>query len=101
MFRKVIITFVIIINAIIEIVIIEIAIIMTAQLKLKNPFVVSGYASPEYFCDREKETKELTGSLLNGRNMVIISPRRMGKSGLIEHCFGQDVIRKDYFTFRL
>ena len=24
-----------------------------------NPFVTKGYAGPEYFCDREKETKDL------------------------------------------
>ena len=72
---------------------------MTKQIKIKNPFVVSGYVSPEYFCNREKEVSELTGSLLNGRNMVIVSPRRMGKSGLITHCFGQSAIRKEYHTF--
>ena len=91
---KIIIIFAIILNIIIQIVI-----IMTAQVKIKNPFVISGYVSPEYFCDREKETAELTGSLLNGRNTVIVSPRRMGKSGLIEHCFGQRMIKKDYYTF--
>jgi AAA+ ATPase superfamily predicted ATPase len=72
---------------------------MNVQVKIKNPFLVSGYVSPEYFCDREKETAELTGSLLNGRNMVIVSPRRMGKSGLIEHCFGQSRIQNEYYTF--
>jgi len=72
---------------------------MTTQVKIKNPFIISGYVSPEYFCDREKETAELTGSLLNGRNMVIVSPRRMGKSGLIEHCFSQFTIQNDYHTF--
>jgi AAA+ ATPase superfamily predicted ATPase len=72
---------------------------MTAQVKIKNPFVVSGYVSSKYFCDREKESAELTNSLLNGRNMVIISPRRMGKSGLIEHCFSQRRIRKEFHTF--
>ena len=72
---------------------------MTPQEKIKNPFIVSGYVSPDYFCDRENETMELISSLLNGRNMVIVSPRRMGKTGLIEHCFGQDKIEKDFYTF--
>ena len=72
---------------------------MAKQVKIKNPFVVSGYVSPEYFCDRKKETAELTGSIQNGRNIVIVSPRRMGKSVLIEHCFGQRKIRKAYYTF--
>jgi AAA+ ATPase superfamily predicted ATPase len=72
---------------------------MATPIKIKNPFVISGYVSPEYFCDREKETKELIGAILNGRNMVIVSPRRMGKSGLIEHCFGQSRIQEEYYTF--
>ena len=70
---------------------------MTAQVK--NPFIIGGYVSPDYFCDREKETLELTNALLNGRNMVVVSPRRMGKTGLIEHCFGQYTIRKSHYTF--
>ena len=28
------------------------------SLKLDNPFLITGYASPEYFCDREKETED-------------------------------------------
>lgn len=56
---------------------------MTAQVTIKNTIIVSGYVSPEFFCNREKGTAELTGSLLNGRNMVIVSPRRMGKSELV------------------
>ncbi|MGV8095356.1 MAG: ATP-binding protein [Mangrovibacterium sp.] len=70
---------------------------MTA--KIKNPFIVGGYVSAEYFCDREAESAELTGSLLNRRNTVVVSPRRMGKTGLIEHCFHQKEIQKEYYTF--
>ena len=67
--------------------------------KIKNPFIISGYVSPEYFCDRVDESAELIGSLLNRRNTVIVSPRRMGKTGLIEHCFHQKQIEKEYYTF--
>lgn len=67
--------------------------------KIKNPFVVNGYVSEEYFCDRESETAELTGALRNERNMVVVSPRRMGKTGLIEHCFHQKEIERGYYTF--
>ena len=52
-----------------------------------NPFLLTGYVSPEYFCDREEETKRLVSALLNGRNVTLISPRRMGKTGLIRHAF--------------
>lgn len=68
-------------------------------LRIKNPFIISGYVAPEYFCDREAETEILTGSLTNGRNMVIVSPRRMGKTGLIRHCFHRQAIKDEYYTF--
>jgi len=67
--------------------------------KLKNPFVIGGYVSAEYFCDRAIESKELVGAFENERNMVIVSPRRMGKTGLIEHCFHHKNIQKEYYTF--
>ena len=66
---------------------------------LKNPFVTSGYESPEYFCDREEETKKLTQLLTNGNNVVMMSPRRMGKTGLLYHAFQQKEIAKNYNTF--
>lgn len=52
-----------------------------------NPFLLTGYISPEYFCDREAETSSLISALRNGRNVTLISPRRMGKTGLIHHAF--------------
>lgn len=55
--------------------------------RIKNPFIISGYVAPEFFCDREIETETLTSSLSNGRNLVVVSPRRMGKTGLISIVF--------------
>ena len=52
-----------------------------------NPFVLTGYVSPDYFCDRQKETDKIISALLNGRNITLTSPRRMGKTGLIHHVF--------------
>jgi DNA-binding MarR family transcriptional regulator len=52
---------------------------------IKNPFVIFGYDSPEYFCDREVETKKLTNAATNGRNVVLASIRRLGKSVLVKH----------------
>ena len=52
-----------------------------------NPFSITSYIGPEYFCDRDEETKELAGALANGRNVTLISPRRVGKTGLIHHFF--------------
>lgn len=52
-----------------------------------NPFVVEGYGGAELFCDREEETTDLLQAMQSGRNVSLISPRRMGKSGLILHAF--------------
>lgn len=57
--------------------------------KLHNPFVLFGYAGEEYFCDRKEETQELISALRNGRNITLRSPRRIGKTGLIQHVFHQ------------
>ena len=42
-----------------------------------NPFVVGKYLSDDYFCDREQETEFLIKQIENGRNVALISPRRM------------------------
>jgi AAA+ ATPase superfamily predicted ATPase len=55
--------------------------------KSNNPFLIAGYSSPEYFCDREKETEKIILALRNDRNISLISPRRFGKTGLIHHVF--------------
>lgn len=53
-----------------------------------NPFYISGY-NEKYFCDREEETRLLIETVENGRNVLIHSPRRMGKTSLIKHFFHQ------------
>lgn len=64
-----------------------------------NPFVTSGYAGEEYFCDRKKETKDIVSLLTNGNNLALISPRRIGKTDLIRHCFAQKEIADNYYCF--
>lgn len=54
---------------------------------LSNPFISQGYESPDYFCDRQEETAMLMSHLRNGRNVTLISPRRIGKTGLIKNTF--------------
>lgn len=68
-------------------------------MKLNNPFVTNGYAGAEYFCDREEETKQITELLTNENNIALISPRRIGKTELIHHCFAQPEIKDKYYTF--
>lgn len=57
--------------------------------ELENPFVYKGYDGPAYFCDREKETENLISALKNGRNITLLSPRKIGKTGLIKHVFNR------------
>lgn len=64
-----------------------------------NPFVVTGKIAPRYFCDRVQESERLVKSLINGNNMVIISPRRMGKTGLIQFCYDKSELKDNYYTF--
>ena len=56
-------------------------------MKPNNPFLVTGYHSPEYFCDRRQETETMIQALYNGRNVTLIAPRRMGKTGLVKNVF--------------
>ena len=65
---------------------------------IENPFLLYGYEGPDYFCDREEETKQLVESMRNGTNITLISPRRMGKSGLIHHTF--QYLREQNSDFR-
>lgn len=66
---------------------------------IKNPFLTYGYNGPAYFCDRVEETKRLTTLLTNGNHVALISPRRMGKTGLIHHCFAQKKMQENYYLF--
>ena len=63
-----------------------------------NPFIVSGKIEPEYFCDRIDESARLIKSITNGNNLVLISPRRMGKTGLINYCYDKEPIYSNYHT---
>lgn len=55
--------------------------------KNKNPFLIKGYISKELFCDREKELEQLLRNVQNGIDTTLISPRRIGKTGLIFRFF--------------
>lgn len=52
-----------------------------------NPFLISGYKSPELFCNRHLESGKIIRAISNQRNITLISSRRMGKTGLILHVF--------------
>lgn len=66
---------------------------------IANPFIVSGKIRPHLFCDREHESTQLVDMLVNGNNVLLISPRRMGKTGLINFCFDKPQISDVFNTF--
>lgn len=65
-----------------------------------NPFVIMGNIPSEFFCDRENETarlvREITGG---GTDMLLLSQRRLGKTALISHCFEQEQVKDNFYTF--
>lgn len=67
--------------------------------RVKNPFVVTGKIDKEYFCDRVVESKAIEKAISNGNNLVLISPRRMGKTGLVRYCYDFEFDKDEYYTF--
>ncbi len=66
---------------------------------IKNPFIITPFVPEDYFCDRVTETAELCKHIENGRNVALFAKRRLGKTGLIRHCFEQKRIKDNYNTF--
>lgn len=57
----------------------------SARMNPKNPFLTSGYAGDDTFCDRRAETERMLAAFENDRNLTLIAPRRYGKTGLLRH----------------
>ncbi len=52
---------------------------------MEAPFVFGRIASAENFTDRDEETARLVRNFNSSVNTILISPRRWGKSSLVEH----------------
>lgn len=66
----------------------------------RNPFILGHRIERPYFCDRITEQENLTSALTNGRNVVLISPRRMGKTSLVYVALHDSKeIEEEYLTF--
>lgn len=66
---------------------------------IPNPFMTTGKIPAELFCDRKDEAKKLIRSMNNGANVVLMSPRRVGKTQLIYHCYDKHAVSDNYITF--
>lgn len=71
---------------------------MTANL---NPFIISGYIPPQYFCDRQQEARNLHLAITNQQNVVLSAARRMGKTKLIDYVFERKEIQENYITISI
>lgn len=63
-----------------------------------NPFRFGGIVEGEYFVNRRQEIKELVSDIESGQNVVLISPRRYGKSSMVNKALagmGMKSIRLD------
>src|SRR5689334_18375891 len=60
---------------------------------MENPFRYGEIATGDHFTNRLAELAELTADLCNGQNVVIISPRRYGKTSLVVRVI--DRLRQD------
>jgi AAA+ ATPase superfamily predicted ATPase len=58
------------------------------RILMETPFVFGKIAKNENFTDREKETAHLVANFSSLINTIIISPRRWGKSSLVEKSAG-------------
>jgi uncharacterized protein len=58
-----------------------------------NPFIYGALALDEVFTDRESELAELRADVLNGQDVVILAPRRYGKTSLVWRV-QQEALRK-------
>jgi hypothetical protein len=65
-----------------------------------NPFRYGDLALDDAFADREDEIAELTSDGLNGQNVVIIAPRRFGKTSLIRRV-AHDLVREGALTTQI
>lgn len=81
---------------------------------MQNPFKYGELTSDQNFCNRKQEIKRLQSAFRDGQSIVIISPRRWGKSSLVNQsvdtfkgklttiqidCFGISSSREFYAVF--
>jgi AAA+ ATPase superfamily predicted ATPase len=50
---------------------------------IENPFRYGQVVTGEYFTNREDEIKELSEEIISGQSVILISPRRYGKTSLV------------------
>lgn len=64
-----------------------------AEAEIRNPFRYGALALDEVFTDRQAEIGELETDIRNGQDVVLLAPRRYGKSSLVWRV-AQRMVRK-------
>ena len=62
-----------------------------------NPFNLGSVSSNINFCNRKKEINDLLTHARNCTNVVLFSPRRIGKTSLIKYIM-REIAKEDYLT---
>ena len=68
---------------------------------MESPFIYGKMAENEFFIDRKKETKYLIGNFKGLENTAIISPRRWGKTSLVNKAVSELSKDKGFYTARI
>lgn len=68
---------------------------------MDNPFIYGIATDVEHFTDRLEETQRLTLNLTNKINTILISPRRLGKTSLVNKVALQLKERKDILVVQM
>ena len=55
-----------------------------------NPFRFGGVVTGEYFTNRQSEIKEIISEIKSGQHIVLMSPRRYGKTSLVNEAVKTD-----------
>ncbi|HET7449365.1 MAG TPA: ATP-binding protein [Gaiellaceae bacterium] len=63
------------------------------MVRHRNPFTYGELVRDEAFTDRRDELAQLTRDLANGQNVVLVAPRRLGKSSLVQTALRTAVAR--------
>lgn len=61
-----------------------------------NPFFLINKIPDDFFCDRKAESEKLIKALTNQENVVLTAQRRVGKTGLMNHCFENEQLVSNY-----
>ena len=65
---------------------------------MESPFIYGKMAESEFFIDREKETTQLLGNFKSLVNTALISPRRWGKTSLVNKTLEMLAKDKGYYA---